>query len=268
MDSILSKDTAILTSNDDNCSQVNTMLSNIESQLELLKEFETSLITETVTKGLRQGVELEDSGILWIGSVPKHWKVKRIKYIISTDSNGIKVGPFGSSLTNAVVDSERGAYKIYGQANLIRHDFEYGDNYVTEKDYRRLKNYEVLPGDVLLSMMGTIGKCSTVPEGITPGIMDSHLIKIRLSDLMIPRYLEYVYEHSSVVYEQLLLNGKGSIMNGLNSTVVKNVYIPVPPIDEQIAIADYLDAKCGNLSIPISQYEEDDDACYDKEGEE
>ena len=71
---------------------------------------------------------------------------------------------------------------MYGQANLIRKDFEYGDNYVTEKNYKRLINYEVLPNDIAVSMMGTIGKCAVVPFGIEAGIMDSHLIKIRLSE--------------------------------------------------------------------------------------
>jgi len=74
--------------------------------------------------------------------------------------------------------------------------------------------------------------------------MDSHLIKIRLNEEMLPSYFEFVYDQSEVVYEQLLLNSKGSIMNGLNSGIVKNIYIPVPPIDEQLAIAEFLQAKC------------------------
>jgi type I restriction enzyme S subunit len=187
---------------------------------------------------------LKDGGIIWIGETPAHWKVRRIRHVIQPNVFGIRVGPFGSSLTEAVVSEEYGCYKVYGQANLIRHDFTYGDNFVKEADYNRLKNYEVLPGDVLLSMMGTIGRCAVAPAGIRPGIMDSHLIKIRLSDEMFPAYFEFVYDQSEVVYEQLLLNSKVSIMNGLNSGIVKNIYVPVPPISEQIAIAEFLEAKC------------------------
>lgn len=251
----LTEETQGLLMSTETAGKLNDMILKIEEQVEILKSYRLSLITETVTKGLRDCSELKDSGVIWIGEIPEHWDVKRIRYIIEQGANGIRVGPFGSSLKDAVVDPDQGEYKIYGQANLIRHDFEYGDNYVAEKDYLRLKNYEVLPGDILLSMMGTIGKCSTVPEGITKGIMDSHLIKMRLSDLMIPRYLEYVYEYSAVVYEQLIQNGKGSIMNGLNSTIVKNVYVPVPPIDEQKEIADYLDAKCGAIEAIIDSKE-------------
>ena len=164
--------------------------------------------------------QMKESGIQWIGAIPYSWNVERIKYIIQNNDNGIKVGPFGSALTNEVVSSDEGKYKVYGQSNLIRKDFSYGDNYVSEQNYKRLINYEVLPNDIAVSMMGTIGKCSVVPDNIESGIMDSHLIKIRLSQKMLPRYFEYAYE-SDMGYSQLLINSKGSIMNGLNSTIIK-----------------------------------------------
>ena len=189
---------------------------------------------------------MKESGIQWIGLIPYDWNVKRIKHIIQNNDNGIKVGPFGSALTNEVVSSDEGQYKVYGQSNLIRKDFLYGDNYVSEQNYKRLINYEVLPNDIAVSMMGTIGKCSVVPGNIEPGIMDSHLIKIRLSQKMLPRYFEYAYE-SDMGYSQLLINSKGSIMNGLNSTIVKGLYIPVPEIIEQQAIVDFLDKECAQI---------------------
>lgn len=198
--------------------------------------------------------QTKPSGIDWIGDIPTKWDVRRIKYIIQNNADGIKVGPFGSALTNEVVGNEEGAYKIYGQANLIRKDFDYGDNYVTEENYRRLINYEVLPEDIAVSMMGTIGKCSVVPQGIQPGIMDSHLIKIRLSNKMLPRFFEYIYE-SCVVYEQLVVNSKGSIMNGLNSSIVKGVFVTVPSMDEQQDIIDFLDAQCSKIDSIISDLE-------------
>lgn len=199
--------------------------------------------------------QMKSSGIPWIGEIPTSWTTKRIKYVIQNNSDGIKVGPFGSSLTNEVVGFEDGKYKVYGQANLIRKDFEYGDNYVSETNYKRLINYEVLPDDIAVSMMGTIGKCSVVPKGIQTGIMDSHLIKIRLSKLMFPRFFEYIYE-SSVVYEQLIVYSKGSIMNGLNSTIVKNVILAVPPIAKQQAIVEYLDTQCAKIDSIIADIEQ------------
>ena len=218
---------------------LDALISTYEDQLQLGKKYRDLFVLETLLRGLDPTVQLKDSGLIWFGKIPAHWEVKRIKYVIKQGNDGIKVGPFGSALTNEVVSADDGQFKVYGQANLIRRDFEYGDNFVTEDNYLRLKNYEVLPYDIVVSMMGTIGKCCVVPEGISPGIMDSHLIKVRLSSLMFPQYFEYLYE-SEAVYEQLLLKSKGSIMNGLNSTIVKNVYMVVPPVEEQIAICRYI----------------------------
>lgn len=229
----------IFSVNDVEQRNLDALISTYEDQLQLGKKYRDLFVLETLLRGLDPTVELKDSGLIWFGKIPAHWEVKRIKYIIKQGSNGIKVGPFGSALTNEVVSADDGQFKVYGQANLIRRDLEYGDNFVTEDNYLRLKNYEVLPYDIVVSMMGTIGKCCVVPEGISPGIMDSHLIKVRLSSLMFPQYFEYLYE-SEAVYEQLLLKSKGSIMNGLNSTIVKNVYMVVPPVVEQIAICRYI----------------------------
>ena len=66
--------------------------------------------------------QMKESGIQWIGAIPYNWNVERIKHIIQNNDNGIKVGPFGSALTNEVVSSDEGKYKVYGQSNLIRKD--------------------------------------------------------------------------------------------------------------------------------------------------
>ena len=111
-----------------------------------------------------------------------------------------------------------------------------------------------LSGEVAVSMMGTIGKCCVVPEGIDLGIMDSHLIKIRLNEMMLPRFFEYVYE-SHAVFEQLRNLSKGSIMSGLNSSIVKSAYVTLPTLDEQKSIVDHLDIECGNIDSIIHEKE-------------
>ncbi len=192
--------------------------------------------------------EMKDSGVPWIGEIPKEWMVCRIKHVLMPGKDGIKIGPFGSSLTNKV--NGEGVYKIYGQWNIVNKDFSAGKNYVSEETFEELRNYMVYTGDVLISMMGTIGKCAIIPCDIQPGIMDSHVIKARLDkSLFIDRYFERVFDkdNSSIVYEQMQKGKKGSIMDGLNSSIVKNLIIPFPSIDEQQRIADFLDAKCAEL---------------------
>ena len=248
----LHEQTAIASYLDDKCSAIDDVIAQAKETIEEYKSWKASVIFEAVTKGLDPNVEMKDSGVEWIGEIPKHWNCLKAKRVFQSNKNGIKVGPFGSALTNAVVSSDEGTIKIYGQANLIRKDFEYGNNYVTNETYQRLKEYEVLSNDVLVSMMGTIGKCCVVPTNIITGIMDSHLIKVRINEKMTPAFFEYIYE-SQAVFKQLLFCSKGSIMNGLNSGIVKNVFMTVPPLPEQTAIASYLDDKCSAIDSIISE---------------
>lgn len=176
--------------------------------------------------------------------------------MLVSGKEGIKIGPFGSSLTNKV-DGD-GAYKVYGQWNIVDKDFSAGKNYVSADTFHELNAYQVFPGDVLISMMGTIGKCATIPEGICEGIMDSHVIKARLNENKITsRFFELIYDkdNSSFIFDQMQVKKKGSIMDGLNSTIVKNLFLTLPPLPEQQIIAAYLDEKCAAIDSLIASKE-------------
>ena len=121
---------------------------------------------------------LKSSSILGIKEIPKYWIEKELKYCLKAGSEGVKIGPFGSSLRSEMLVEE--GYKVYGQENLIKNDFTLGDRYINKDKYLELKAYTIKPNDVLISMMGTIGKCKVVPNEIEQGIMDSHLYSIVL----------------------------------------------------------------------------------------
>lgn len=196
--------------------------------------------------------KMRDSGIPWIGEVPEGWKIKKIKYLIKQTKDGIKIGPFGSALSNKTLDN--GDYNVYGQANLVNSDFTTTKNTINQNTFNNLSSYEVIPGDICVSMMGTIGKCKVVPHNIHRGIMDSHLIKIRLNDNeMISEFFEYVYDkdNSPVCFTQMQYEKTGSIMDGLNTSIVKRIYLPTPPISEQHRIAAFLDSKCSEIDTLI-----------------
>lgn len=237
---------------DDQVAQIDSIIAEAQTSIEEYKQWEAAFVFEAVTKGIIPNRDMKESGLHFIGLIPETWRCVKIARVLERSKDGIRVGPFGSSLTNAVVSAAEGRIKIYGQANLIRKDFAYGDKYVTEETYQRLKEYEVRPGDVAVSMMGTIGKCCVVPDGIDLGIMDSHLIKVRLNDTILPKYFEYVYE-SYAVFEQLKNLSKGSIMSGLNSSIVKSAYITLPDVSEQASIVTFLDRQCGIIDSLIAE---------------
>jgi type I restriction enzyme, S subunit len=198
----------------------------------------------------------KDSGLEWLGCVPKHWEVVPIKYVLDQSNEGIKIGPFGSSLTGKV--SPDYPVRVYGQWNVVGQDFNAGKNFVTEETYEELSSYQISPNDILISMMGTVGKCAIIPETAERGIMDSHIVKVRLdNNKILPEFFYYIYDKdcSKVVIEQIQRNKRGSIMDGLNSSLIKNFIITLPPLTEQRTIAAYLDHKVGQIDALISEKE-------------
>ena len=199
--------------------------------------------------------EMKDSGVVSIGMIPVEWKAIKLKFLFGDGNEGLKIGTFGSAMKGKTLES--GEYKIYNQAHLINNDFSLNRHFVSEETFQDLRNYEVKPGDVLFSMMGTIGKCRIMPEGYPKGIMDSHLLKAGLNlNIVHPQYFVYAYDkdYSSQVIEQLLYSSNGTIMNGLNSTILKNVKIAMPySLGMQRKIVNYLDTKCSKIDEIIEK---------------
>ena len=71
---------------DKKITQINSLVEKIQKKIKLLKELKTSLINQCVTKGLDPNVEMKDSGVVWIGEIPKHWKVKKFSYISTLET--------------------------------------------------------------------------------------------------------------------------------------------------------------------------------------
>ncbi len=187
-------------------------------------------------------MKLNESNIQGVGAIPSHWNIKKLKHCLLPGSEGIKIGPFGSALKSEILITE--GYKVYGQENLIKDDFTLGHRFISEEKFNELKSYEIIENDVLISMMGTVGKCKVVPSIIEKGIMDSHLIRIRFNEsIILPEFAAYLIQDSIYIKVQIDLNSKGSIMSGLNSSIIKNLKLILPPIEEQRIILKYISRK-------------------------
>lgn len=192
----------------------------------------------------------KDSGIEWIGDIPEHWEIKPVKYVI-LEKNGIQIGPFGSSLKSDFVRNF--GFKIYGQENVIKSDFSLGYKYLDEDKFNELSKYELIEGDIVITMMGTTGKCQTVPFLKERGLMDSHLIRIRVNPNKISStYFTILINDSYSIYNNIKIESKGSIMEGLNSSIIKSLILPLPPPEEQTPIAHYLDRKTAEIDALIA----------------
>ncbi len=153
--------------------------------------------------------------------------------------DGIKIGPFGSQLKKEFL-SGQGQYRVYGQENVYADNFTIGNRHIDSAKFLDLMSCELIGGDVVISTMGTIGQCSIVPEGIQAGIMDSHLIRLRLNPKLINRLYFKYYIQSERVQRQIKELSVGGIMDGLSTTIVKKIVVDYPPLPEQHRIAEAL----------------------------
>lgn len=143
--------------------------------------------------------------------------------------NGIKIGPFGSQLKKEMLLSD-GVYRVYGQENVYDQDFSLGDRFLTREHFNHLNSCEIVPGDFVMSTMGTIGKCAIVPDGIQRGIMDSHLIRLRFDEKKVnPDYILQLFsDEYHYLSDQTARLAVGGIMDGLSVGIVSRLNVAYP----------------------------------------
>ncbi|KMN82934.1 hypothetical protein VK98_05385 [Chromobacterium sp. LK11] len=226
-------------------SKVDTLLAEQEKLLALLAEKRQATISHAVTKGLNPDAPMKDSGVEWLGKVPAHWGVKRMKLLVRESI----AGPYGSSLTKSMYVAS--GYRVYGQQQVIPNDFSVGDYYISEEKFTEMTRYQVAPDDVLISVMGTIGRAAVVPMNVEPGIINPRLVLYRvLKHLIHPRYLQ-AFLNSPTSQDYFSLAAQGTTMEGLNMTSIGELEVALPPLDEQLQILDFIrqeEAKIGALA--------------------
>lgn len=192
------------------------------------------------------------SFLQWVEKFPHNWSIIRIKFCLRDGREGSRIGPFGSSLK--LSDMVKKGYKVYGQENVISNDFWIGNRFISQDKFDEMKEYAIFPGDILITMMGTVGQCRIVPDAIQRGIIDSHLIRLRTKpDLIFSRYFEWILGGSDVSKRQVELLSQGSIMSGLNSGIIRNIRIPLPPLEIQRLISRFIDKKTAAIDALIAK---------------
>jgi len=169
------------------------------------------------------------------------WRTIPLEEVAVQEKGGIKIGPFGSQLRKR--DLVASGIHVVGIENVLSGHFDgLGDRFISPEKFQTLKTVEILPGDLLMTMMGTIGKVAIAPEGMGRSIMDSHLLRVR-PDRKLCRtdYLRWAVYGSPAVQKAMEAQAHGSIMQGLNSAIVRSLPIFLPPLQEQQRIVGILD---------------------------
>lgn len=223
----------IVSAIESNTSKVDALIANVQAQIEKLKAYKQSLITEVVTKGLDPTVPMKDSGVAWIGTVPEHWTVIRLKYLYDF-SNGspVRVGPFGSSLSCADITTE-GVW-VYNQRTVIDQNFISNTTFVSPKKAEALDSFKVKSGDILITTRGSIGKTAVIPNNAPSGILHPCVIRFRIdSQKMNKELLSLIFNETNLCLGQILDMSNSTTIEVLYSYSLKEIQIPCPPMFEQ-----------------------------------
>ncbi len=246
---------------DKKIAHIESLIEEAKASIEEYKAWKASIIYEAVTKGLNPNVEMKDSGVKGINQIPSSWKI--VRFIMSNYVRA-RLGWKGLKAEEYV---DKG-FPFLSAFNIVNSQLQWENlNYITQERFDESPEIKLSVGDILLVKDGAgIGKCARIDSlPVGEATVNSSLGVITPNENIHYRY-EYYYFLSPIFQNIIsrLRNGMG--VPHLTQEAMKEIYLPLPTLEEQIAISDYLDEKVKFLDTVIGEKESliDDLEAYKK----
>ena len=235
--------TAIANFLDDKTAKIDQAIAQKEKLITLLKERKQIIIQQAVTKGLDPNVKMKDSGVEWIGEIPEHWEVVRIKHLSDKITDGEHISPIFTDIGMPFLSAKdiRDGYISFPENKFV--------SLRDGKKFRLRCNPEI--GDLLLVSRGaTIGRVSIVDSEREFCLLGS-VILIKPSKKVFNKYLVSAMRNEKL-QDEFLNTSHHSAQQAIYLVKVAEVHLPIPPHNEQSDIVQYLYEKGQKIDQAIS----------------
>lgn len=222
---------------DTRCAEIDTLVTDIQSQIEALEEYKRSVITEAVTKGLDPDVEMRDSGIAWVGDIPAHWITHPLYFYFGARKNKNALGLETNLLSLS-----------YGK--IIRKDINSNGGLLPES----FNTYNIIEkDDIIIRPTDLQNDKRSLRTGIARehGIITSAYIAMKAIKSVKPEYFHYLLHAYDVM--KVFYNMGNGVRQGLNFSEFSRLMVFEPTIEEQNAIVEYLKEKCDEIDLAIAE---------------
>jgi type I restriction enzyme S subunit len=171
-----------------------------------------------------------------------NWNKASFKELVNNKKGAMRTGPFGSDLLHSEFVSD--GIPVLGIDNAVLNKFQWKERrFITAEKYQKLKRYTIFPKDVIVTIMGTVGRVAVIPENIGTAINTKHLAAITLNrEVANPDFIAFSLLNDQYIRYQIKSQGKGAIMDGLNLTIIKELNLFLPPIELQNLFAERFQA--------------------------
>lgn len=217
--------------------KIDTLIAEQQRLIELLKEKRQAVISHAVTKGLNPDAPMKDSGIEWLGDVPEHWEVKRLKFIANVQT-GVAKGKDNTGKITIEVPYLRVANVQDGYLDL-------DDVATIELPVDDLQRYELQANDVLMNEGGDfdkLGRGHIWDGSISPCIHQNHVFAVRPFGVS-SDWLNIITGSAYAQFYFMSRSKQSTNLASISSTNIMELPVVVPPTDEQVIVLNWIDVK-------------------------
>lgn len=235
---------------DKKCGEIDKAIATQEKRVELLKELRQNIITQAVTRGINPDAPLKDSGVEWIGEVPEHWDIKRIKHC--TQIFG-RIGFRGYTTQDLVLEGE-GPITLSPSNMQGRMNYD-SCTYLSWFKYNESPEIQIHNGDVLFVKTGsTYGKSAYVENLPMEATINPQIVVFKDFKDCNSKFFYYLLT-TDIVQSQVDNTVIGSTIPTIGQEKIRNYVIPMPPLSEQEEIVSYIESQTARLDTSIEKAE-------------